>query len=270
MKKYLKFGLMFFVFVILGLAGVGVSAQSVNSGPGSLSSGNVSPMIVNIGPRGNVLMRGIVVGTPSVDSIEVESWGGNWEVKISSATNLMSVNKAITDFQDGDFVGVLGSVSSDGSFAINASIVREWRGKAEHGRVDSDHDGILDNEDLDDDNDGIPDSNESGRSKDHDNDGIADITDLDDDADGIPDATDKHGHDFDNDGIRDSRDHDDDDDGKEDKSDSRPHDSDDDGKDNDEDKDDDNDGKDDDEDSDDDNDGKDDKEEDDDKSGKRN
>lgn len=272
MKKYLKFGLISFVFVVLGLVGVKVFAESINSGPGSLSSGNISPMIVNIGPKGNVLMRGIVVGAPGADFIEVESWGGSWKVKISTATKLMSLNKVITDFQDGDFVGVMGAVSSDGSFIIDASIVREWRQRGEHDRVDSDRDGILDNEDSDDDNDGITDINESGRSKDHDNDGIPDITDTDDDGDGILDINDKHGYDFDNDGVRDSRDDDDDNDGKEDRSDSKPHDTDNDGKDNDDDDDDDNDGEEDDEDEDDDNDGEDDDEdeEDDNNSGRGN
>ncbi|MFA4975320.1 MAG: hypothetical protein WC577_01395 [Candidatus Paceibacterota bacterium] len=239
-----------------------VFAQSINSGPGSLSSGNASPMIVNIGPKGNVLMRGIVVGTPGTDSIKVKSWGGSWEIKISITTKLMSVGGVIADLQDGDFVGVLGSISSDGAFVINASIVREWRQKGVQAAVDFDHDGILDVEDADDDNDGILDVNELGKSKDHDNDGIPDVTDTDDDGDGIPDVTDDHDDDFDNDGIRDTRDHDDDNDGKEDRSDLRPHDTDDDGKDNDSDDDDDNDGEDDDEDEDDDNDGEDDEDED--------
>ncbi len=262
MKKYLKFGLLVSVFVVLGFVGVEVFAESnsVNSGSGSLSSSN--PMVVNIGPKGNVLMRGIVVGTPGADSIKVKSWGGSWEVKISTTTKLMSVGGVIADFQDGDFVGLLGVISTDGSFVVNASIVREWRQKGAQAAIDSDHDGILDVEDADDDNDGILDVNESGKSKDHDNDGIPDVTDTDDDGDGIPDVTDDHDDDFDNDGIRDTRDRDDDNDGIDDKKDSKPHDSDNDGKDNDDDDDDDNDGKNDDKDDDDDNDGENDDEED--------
>ncbi len=264
MKKYLKFGLLVSVFVVLGFVGVEVFAESnsVNSGSGSLSSS--SPMVVNIGPKGNVLMRGIVVGTPGTDSIKVKSWGGSWEVKISTATKLMSVGGVVADFQDGDFVGVLGTISTDGSFVVNASIVREWRQKGAQEAVDFDHDGILDVEDADDDNDGILDTNDIGKSKDHDNDGISDVTDTDDDGDGIPDVADDHDHDFDNDGIRDTRDHDDDDDGLDDDNDSKPHDTDDDGQDNDDDQDDDNDGEDDEQDDDDDDDGEDDEDEDDD------
>lgn len=241
--------------MVLGFVGAKVFAESINSGSGSFLSRDESPMIVNIGPKGNVLMRGIVVGDHSVDSIKVKSWGGSWEVKISTATKVTSVNGVIGDFQDGDFVGVLGTISTDGSFLVNASIVREWRQKGVQESIDSDQDGILDVEDADDDNDGIFDVNEFGKSKDHDNDGMPDVTDTDDDGDGIPDVTDDHDDDFDNDGIRDTRDRDDDNDGIDDKKDSKPHDSDNDGKDNDDDKDDDNDGKSDDKDADDDNDG---------------
>src|SRR3989344_1183187 len=168
MKKYLKFGLFVSIFVVLGFVGVKVFAESINSGSGSFSSKDKSPMMVNIGPKGNVLMRGIVVGAPSADSIKVKSWGGSWEVNISATTKLMRVGGVIADFQDGDFVGGLGTLSTD---------------------------GILDVEDADDDNDGILDVNGSGKSKDHDNGGIPDVTDTDDDGDGIPDVTDKRGHD---------------------------------------------------------------------------
>ena len=263
MKKY---SIIFFAIALLvfGTVGIKTFAESINSGTGSFSKGDPSPMMVNIGPKGNVLMRGIVVGAPSTDSIKVKSWGGSWEVNISTATKLMSLGNVIADFQDGDFVGVQGVISTDGSFVINANIVREWRQKGVQATIDSDHDGILDVEDADDDNDGILDVNESGKSKDHDNDGLPDVTDTDDDGDGILDVDDSHDDDFDNDGIRDTRDHDDDDDGIDDKNDSKPHDSDNDGKDNNDDSDDDNDGKNDDKDSDDDNDGHNDDNEDDD------
>lgn len=269
-KNYSKKGLIVFAFLVVAFLGIRVFAQSVNSGPGSLSSGNSSPMIVNIGPNGNALVRGIVTGTPSSTMLEVESWGGTWEVNVATSTQIISVNRAMSDLHDGDFVGVLGTISTDGSFVIDAKIVREWRTKSEHGNLDSDHDGILNNEDLDDDNDGILDVNESGKSRDHDNDGIPDATDTDDDNDGVLDVNDSHDDDFDNDGIVDTKDHDDDDDGIEDDHDGKPHDSDDDGKDNNDDKDDDNDGKDDSHDDDDDGDGHSDDNEDDGHSGSGN
>ena len=217
-----------------------VFAQS-SSGPGG--GGPTSPMIVNIGPNGNVLMRGIVVGAPGTNSFMLKSWGGSWTVNVSATTQLITLNRALSDLQDGDFVGVLGKISSDGSFIVDASIVREWRGKSEV--RDADKDGIPNDQDSDDDNDGVSDVSDS-KPFDADNDGLSDDLDSDDDDDGVDDSQDsKHG-DHDNDGIRDSRDRDDDNDGVSDIEDLKPHDSDNDGEDDNDDEDDDNDGKDDD------------------------
>ena len=249
MKKYLKFGLIAFAFVILGVASVKVLAQS-SSGPGG--GGPISPMIINIGPNGNVLMRGIVVGAPGANSFVIKSWGGSWTTNVSAATQLITLNRVITDLQDGDFVGVLGTISSDGTFTVDARIVREWRGKLDVN--DADKDGIPNEQDLDDDNDGVLDVSDS-KPNDHDNDNISDDLDADDDNDGKEDDKDSRHGDHDNDGIKDSRDSDDDNDGLPDVSDRKPHNHDNDDKDDDEDEDDDNDGKDDNSDSDDDNDG---------------
>ena len=261
MKKYLKFGLIAFVFAVFAVVGVKVFAQS-SSGPGG--GGPMSPMIVNIGPNGNVLMRGIVVGAPGSNSFVIKSWGGSWTANTSSTTQFITLNRVIADLQDGDFVGVLGTISSDGTFTIDAKIVREWRGRLDV--RDADRDGIPNDQDLDDDNDGIPDVSDS-KPHDHDNDDKDDDEDLDDDDDGIEDSRDGRHGDHDNDGIRDSRDMDDDNDGIPDISDSKPRNHDNDDKDDDEDLDDDNDGENDDSDSDDDNDGIDDDEEDEDNSG---
>ncbi|MEK9181408.1 MAG: hypothetical protein AAB786_00065 [Patescibacteria group bacterium] len=198
MKKYLKFGLVSFVFVVLGFAGVKVFAESINSGPGSLSSGNVSPMIVNIGPSGNVLLRGKIVSV-GTDTINVKSWGGSWTVEVTPATKIMSPTKSLADFKADDIVGVMGEMSADGDFIINAKIVRAW-GR----RSDSDHDGIPDNQDNDDDNDG-EDNRKDLRRHDFDNDGIVDSLDTDDDGDGVLDTTDSMPSDRDNDGIPDFR-----------------------------------------------------------------
>jgi len=253
MNKYLKLGLFVSVFMLVGLVGMNAFAE-----PGT------SPMILNIGPNGNVLLRGEVLSV-SGGVVEVKSWGGSWDVNVHATTKIVSLNNSISDIVAGDFVGVLGVVVPEGSSEIDASIVREW-GK----KVDHDHDGISDDQDSDDDNDGIPDSSDR-KPHDHDNDDLADDLDSDDDNDGIDDSSDSRGRDHDNDGIRDSRDFDDDNDGTSDSSDLKPRDHDNDGSDDDEDEDDDNDGSDDDEDEDDDGDGKDDDEEDeDDHSGRGN
>ncbi|OGI71173.1 hypothetical protein A3B84_01415 [Candidatus Nomurabacteria bacterium RIFCSPHIGHO2_02_FULL_35_13] len=229
MKKYLKFGLIASVFVVLGFVGINVFAQtsSVSSGPGSPSSGSVSPMILNISPNGNVLMRGVVESS-SADFVIVKSWGGSWKVEVSSTTKIMSTNRAVSDLQTGDFVGVLGNIIQDGSFVVKASIVREWRQKENN--KDNDKDSIPDDQDTDDDNDGISDVSDS-KPRDHDNDSISDDQDTDSDDDGISDDKDSKQDDHDNDGFSDSQDDDDDNDSILDVSDSKKHDRDNDGND---------------------------------------
>ncbi len=179
------------------------------------------PVMINIDPNGHAMLRGEVVST-GADFIVVKSWGTNLKVKVWASTHIVSKNSSLSDFKAGDIVGVLGNVSEDGSFIINADTVREW-GQ----RLDNDKDGIPDVQDKDDDNDGILDVNEPGKSLDHDNDGIADSQDPDDDNDGILDSNESgfendHGgdqcivgeqvlkaYDHDNDGVADSEDHDD-------------------------------------------------------------
>ena len=259
MKKSLLFGSITFILGVVGAIGMSALAQtgSISSGPGSPSSGGISPMILNIGPGGNVLMRGEVKGAPTASSLMVKSWGGEWKVNVLVGTQIISLNKSLSDIQDGDFVGVLGTVSSDGTFEVDARIVRKWGKKTDH-----DRDGISDDQDSDDDNDGVSDVRDS-KPHDHDDDGLDDSVDSDDDDDGEEDSQEGRHGDHDNDGIKDSRDLDDDNDGVPDVSDSKPHDNDDDGKDDAEDDDDDNDGKKDDVDEDDDDDGIDDEENDD-------
>ncbi len=223
MKNNKKF-IIVIVFVFLSIFGFKVFAETNVVSPEVIKS----PMILNINPSGNVLMRGFVesVGT---DSIVVKSWGGSWTVKISATTNIISLNRVITDIQSGDFVGISGNITQDGSFVIDANIARKWVS-----RVDSDKDGISDDQDKDDDNDNIEDSKDS-KSKDHDNDDISDDLDIDDDNDGIEDSKDSKSEDHDNDGLIDSQDKDDDNDNIPDVSDSKSLDHDNDGKDDDKD-----------------------------------
>lgn len=209
MKKYFKFGLLAVVFSLLGFLGVKVFAESASPDSNSSSSADISPMIINIGPSGNVLLRGVIDGAPGSGSLKVKSWGVSWNVNVPATARIMSATKSISDLADGDFVGILGTVSSDGNFVIDAKIVREWRNKSEQQKVDWDQDGIPDRQDADDDDDGVPDTSDI-KSHDHDNDGIDDKQDADDDNDGIEDSKDLENEDHDNDGIHDSQDkHDD-------------------------------------------------------------
>ena len=234
--------------LVIGVGAVVALAENNTPTANTVAPGIAGPMIINIGPSGNALLRGKIASV-GADFLVVESWGGSWTINVLSTTQIMSVNKLLSDFKPDDIVGVLGNISQDGDFVINARILRAWG----H-RPDSDGDGIPDNQDNDDDNDG-EENHRDGRRNDHDNDGIIDALDPDDDNDGVLDVNEANkGHDHDNDGIRDSRDRDDDNDDIPDASDSKPNDHDNDGENDNSDDDDDNDGVDDDEENDEDDD----------------
>lgn len=222
MNKFIASGIGGTAIVLsaVSLAAVVAFAQTTPA-PTSTLSGQV---MVSVNQNGNALLRGTIesVGT---DSLVIKSWGGNWTVKVTSATEIISNNRVLSDFKVGDVAGISGSVVQDGSFAITAGVVRAW-GQ----RSDNDKDGVPDIQDNDDDNDGKLDVNEQGKANDHDDDGIVDAQDQDDDNDGILDVNESgKASDHDNDGIADAQDQDDDNDGISDTNDSKPSDRDNDG-----------------------------------------
>jgi hypothetical protein len=80
--------------------------------------------VVQIGPRGNTLLRGTVSAVGS-NTVTVKSWGGDWVVNISSSTQLMPLS-AMSQFQVGDFVGVQGMTNTSASWTVDATLVRDW------------------------------------------------------------------------------------------------------------------------------------------------
>src|SRR5690242_1281218 len=131
MKKYLIAGLM---VLVLGFGAVVALADNKNSATPTTSNASVNananfsnkaPMVININPKGNVMLRGTVtsVGT---DSLVVKSWGGTWTVKVSATTKIKTKNKLFSDIKEGDFVGVEGNISEDGNFVINARNLKVW------------------------------------------------------------------------------------------------------------------------------------------------
>ncbi len=196
MKKYLVggIGVTAIVLSVVSLMTVFAFAQTAPASTPTPSA----PVMVSINPNGNALLRGTIEST-GADALVIKSWGGNWTVKVTSATKIISKNSALSDFKVGDVAGISGSVVQDGSFTINAGIVRAWGQQS-----DNDKDGVPDTQDNDDDNDGVLDINEPGKASDHDNDGIVDAQDQDDDNDGISDTNDSKPSDRDNDGENDA------------------------------------------------------------------
>lgn len=101
----------------LACVGAVVSAQT---------AAPAQPQVVQIGAKGNVLLRGTIDAVGS-GSLTVKSWGGDWTVNVPSSAKVLPASAGgIANFQTGDFVGVQGTVSSSGSWSVDASLVRDW------------------------------------------------------------------------------------------------------------------------------------------------
>ncbi len=105
---------------------VSVQAEEQKS---MMSDSHPQPMIVNIGPAGQTLLRG-TVKTIGTNSLTVTSWGGDWIINVSSDTKVRPVSD-LTKFKVGDFVGVKGNVNQSAAWTIDANLVRDWMIKEE-------------------------------------------------------------------------------------------------------------------------------------------
>ena len=86
-------------------------------------------MTLQIGPKGNTLLRG-TVSAVSTGSVTVTSWGGDWTVNVPTTASVLPQGNAISDFKTGDFVGVQGTVDSSAGWTVNASLIRDWTARA--------------------------------------------------------------------------------------------------------------------------------------------
>jgi len=104
----------------------------VASAQTTTSTGAVLPVkaerpILQVGPEGKVLMRGTIASVGS-GSLTVNSWGGTWTVNVSSATKVLpeATGNDLTNFKQGDFVGIQGTVSQSSQLTIDATLIRDW------------------------------------------------------------------------------------------------------------------------------------------------
>lgn len=112
----------------IGFLAVGGSialAQTVSATTSSPTTALSPKMVLQIGPAGRVLLRGNV-DSVSATSITVKSWGGDWTVNVPTTAEVMPRDVALTDFKQGDFVGVQGTVNQSSGWTIDASLVRDW------------------------------------------------------------------------------------------------------------------------------------------------
>ncbi|MBX4200919.1 hypothetical protein KW786_02200 [Candidatus Parcubacteria bacterium] len=86
-------------------------------------------MVLEVGPKGNVLLRGTVVSVGTA-TVVVKSWGGDWTVNVSSSTQLLPLS-AMSQFKVGDFVGAQGMMNTGAAWTVDAKVVRDWSAKKE-------------------------------------------------------------------------------------------------------------------------------------------
>jgi len=86
------------------------------------------PLIVEIGPAGNALIRGTVTNV-STDSLTLKTWGGTWTIKIDSNTKFAPQGLTLSQIQTNDFIGLNGKVNSEETLTVNATLIRDWTEK---------------------------------------------------------------------------------------------------------------------------------------------
>jgi len=93
-----------------------------------MSGSNDRQMVLEVGPKGNVLLRG-TVNEIGANFLKVKSWGGEWMVNIPSSAQILPENATLTQYAVGDFVGVQGTVSQSALWTVDARLVRDWTAK---------------------------------------------------------------------------------------------------------------------------------------------
>ena len=107
------------------LAGTLVASAQTATSNASGEPAHPQPMILNIGRNGRVLMRGTIASIAG-NILTVNSWGGAWTVNVGSSTDILPTASGLAGLGVNDFVGVEGTVSSNGPWTIDASLVRDW------------------------------------------------------------------------------------------------------------------------------------------------
>ncbi len=111
----------------LGFLTVGgvVFAQTTSNTSGTTVSTPTRQMVLQVGPAGKILLRG-TIDAVSTTSITVKSWGGDWIINVPASAQVMPQGVALSSFQQGDFVGVQGTINSSTSWTVDATLVRDW------------------------------------------------------------------------------------------------------------------------------------------------
>jgi hypothetical protein len=103
------------------------SAQTTTTSTGAVLAVKAERPILEVGPEGKVLIRGTIASVGS-KSLTVNSWGGTWTVNVSPTTKVLpeATGNDLTNFKQGDFVGIQGTVSQSSQLTIDAVLIRDW------------------------------------------------------------------------------------------------------------------------------------------------
>lgn len=116
------------VAVLLGAVGFLASASMAfaqTATTAAPATNAVQPMVLEISPVGNVLIRG-TVSSVSANALTIKSWGGDWTINVPASASVLPQGTALSSFAAGDFVGVQGTVNSSGNWTVDATLVRDW------------------------------------------------------------------------------------------------------------------------------------------------
>ncbi len=120
------------MIAVLGVAGFLASAGAAFAqAPSGVAQAPAAPVaaaekaVLQVGPKGNVLLRGTVDSAAS-GTVTVKSWGGEWTVNVPSSAEVLPKGVAVESYKQGDFVGVQGTVDSTANWTVNATLIRDW------------------------------------------------------------------------------------------------------------------------------------------------
>jgi hypothetical protein len=109
-----------FVFAA-GVHPMSASADGENGGTISQTQ-----TVVQVDSSGRALLRG-TIDAVNGRTLTVKSWGGDWTLNVNASAEILpaSVGQDLTQFKNGDFIGVQGIVSQTAVWTIDASVVRD-------------------------------------------------------------------------------------------------------------------------------------------------
>lgn len=113
------------LFSLAGIAFAQTTSTTVTGTTPPVTANPTEPMVLQVGQRGRVLLRG-TIDSVSTASITVKSWGGDWTINVSPSTQILPQGASLSSFQQGDFVGVEGTVDQSANFTVDATLVRDW------------------------------------------------------------------------------------------------------------------------------------------------